>query len=189
MTVLIPHVCIENKAETERNFKIHVFPLYVLEFKIFYACQALGNFMAPIYQVHPVFMWIPSLHVSATSLCSNGNGGCTQLCFPRPQYNMTGIKVSKQNRTCGCNGTSFKIPTASGTTEHCNCGAKDMKINGVCVPANQTTGQKECCCSPSNCWFNRMAMTHWCRILREKGIKLFCIGSVIKLWWHGMVTY
>lgn len=77
---------------------------------------------------------------SAHSLCTNGNGACTQLCLPRPQFDGTGAKLSKQNRTCACNGNSFKIPGESGSSEHCKCGEKDMKINGVCVPTNSSVG-------------------------------------------------
>lgn len=97
---------------------------------------------------------------SSHSLCTNGNGACTQLCLPRPQFDGTGAKLSKQNRTCACNGNSFKIPGESGSSEHCKCGEKDMKINGVCVPTNSSV-DSNCSHSHFTCSNGRCIPATW----------------------------
>lgn len=90
-----------------------------------------------------------------STACSKSNGGCSQLCLPKP-----GLKnPNSNNRTCKCDELMPKlIISDGGMDEKCACPPGELLENNTCVHSdknNCTAGRFQCKngdCIPST-WF------------------------------------
>lgn len=81
------------------------------------------------------------LSQSDQTACSRSNGGCSQLCLPKP-----GFMPSAKNRTCKCDDLMPKlIISITSGDEKCDCLDGEKLVNNACVATgNCSAGRYRC---------------------------------------------
>ena len=62
------------------------------------------------------------------TVCSHSNGGCSQLCLPKP-----GFDPMTKNRTCKCDDLMPKLIISGDGNEKCGCVKGEQLVNNTCA--------------------------------------------------------